>query len=243
MELSNSIEICTAPENALCWQQAIFPFYPHIEVHPDQELPFELSITNDLLFVRPEFSTESNKEIIRGPPGIDLLSMNDNTIRKFLQKSIEGSDCTLDYSDMLIDNTNPHIKVASNKPIIRYISEGSLTFEQGCMIFRFLNYIQLFLASSLCISKQFECILFWPLTTRGLINDEYITSVIECHIKSPRASLLPSRMILRGCLIKCDFFVIPTTLHLIFTSSIYSYLGSMFSWAYLMNFADASFKY
>jgi hypothetical protein len=118
VSLASDLELCTAPGNGLCWQQAIFPFYPHRRVAPGDRLPFEFSISKEqILFVCPQFWRSSsmaetaecdkmkpNKTIRRESiQKLDILAMNDEKIFAFFR---ETSNAAIDNNRQVVDCTN-----------------------------------------------------------------------------------------------------------------------------------------
>ncbi|KAI3420184.1 protein arginine methyltransferase 10 [Globodera pallida] len=197
LQLFANIEICTSPEEGFCWQQALFPFYPPLSVSAGDSLHFKVFVKDQTLHVQPLHNNCPNlpspeRELLRAPSTLDLLAMNDPSISLFFSRSIrlhQPLACVLDCSDLLLSIDACGCEgpiVASAYSTIRYICRGAATA----------------LGKTIC--PPGGAILYWPFSSLGALRDDYFASIIELHIRSPGAMLIPNLILLKGCLISSE---------------------------------------
>ncbi|KAI1705375.1 ribosomal protein l11 methyltransferase (PrmA) domain-containing protein [Ditylenchus destructor] len=226
LNLFDDIELCTAPEENLCWQQAIFPFYPPKKLEPGQKLRFEVFVRDHKLHCLPLMDTwygnassgsEKNPEksytlpmrqILKAPADVDFSCMHNMAIREFFWQSLfeRRIGSAIDCTDLLIEEgmdewrskqpgsesriSKMKMRVASSKPAIRYVCDKAMNISNAVVR---------------PVHGQPSAIVFFPLSSKGLLLDDYIASVIEMHIRTPPESLLqliPSVIRLKACLIQ-----------------------------------------
>ncbi|KAL3120320.1 hypothetical protein niasHT_001133 [Heterodera trifolii] len=198
LDLFDGFEICTSPAEGFCWQQALFPFYPPLYVNAGDSLHFEVFVRDHTLHVQPKHSSKCSfwpsppRELLRAPSSLDLLAMNDPSIAIFFSRalrSLRPHSSVLDCTDLLLtvdDCPGDFPFVASAHPTIRYVCRGTATT----------------LDKAIC--PPGGAILFWPFSSIGALRDDYFASIIELRLRSPGALLIPSLILLKGCLISSD---------------------------------------
>lgn len=137
LQIYEDIGLCTDPEENLCWQQVVFPFYPPRPVSAGEKLRFEVFVRDEKLHVNPR-GPPPEKQVLKGPD-LDFSSMHDANIRGFFRNSLAKGNyrSALDCTDLLVqDGTlNLPVTVASKRSSIRYVSDNAMNLNNGESLF------------------------------------------------------------------------------------------------------------
>ena len=131
LETFAGIEFCSAPEEKTSWQQAIWPFWPSLEVRIGDVIDVKLFLKEGVeLIVFPASLPIIDKELMRVDRynRFDFPALNDNKIRKFFKSSTEHTNKLLDSTDLFLflhlDQTK-QIKIKSKNKLVRRIARSN----------------------------------------------------------------------------------------------------------------------
>lgn len=133
LQVYDDIELCTDPDENLCWQQAVFPFYPPRHVTAGDKQRFEVFVRDEKLHVNPS-GPSPEKHILKGPE-LDFKAMHDEKIREFFRNALRkgGFRNALDCTDLLVQDGSLEmpVSVASKRSSIRYVSDKAVNLSKG----------------------------------------------------------------------------------------------------------------